>query len=222
MSDYVNDLSGMVGQIQSTLPTALIVMSKLGAQFVLTRNLLYEISGKWENKKIDSQLFNVFNLTLPCERQCPLKYAQPKSCSVDESKNLIVYHFDLRVTQPRAHVLAADPFILIFVDESSNTMCSREYARPNLVVYDELLDCIVPTKGSNLDFANDLILKPDETYCNKRQVKAMDKYWVQKQCDRLDRLLEDDVVQVKSAGDSNFIYCNTFKVKLYDKMPRVS
>jgi hypothetical protein len=222
MSDYVNDLSGTVGQIQRTLPTALIVMSKLGAQFVLTRNLLYEISRKWENNEIDPQLFNVFNVTLPCEGQCPLKYAQPKSCSIDESKNLIVIHFDLRVTQPRAHVLAADPFILISVNESSNTMCSREYAGPNLVVYDESLDCIVPTKGSNLDFANDLILKPDETYCNKRQVKASDKYWVQKQCESLDKVLEDDVVQVKSAGDSNFIYCNTFNIKLYEKMPPVA
>jgi hypothetical protein len=100
MSDYVNDFSGTVEQIQRTLPTALIIMSKLAAQFALTRNLLYEISRKWENNEIYPQIFNVFDVTLPCERQCPLKYAQPKSCSVDESKNLIVIHFDLRVTQP--------------------------------------------------------------------------------------------------------------------------
>ncbi len=116
-------------------------------------------------------------------------------------------------------MLAVDPFILISVNKSSNTACSREYAELNFVVYDESLDRIVPTKGSNLDFANDLILKPDEIYCNKRQVVASDKYWIQKQCESLDKVLEDDVVQVKSAGDSNFVYCNTFNIKLYEKVP---
>ena len=48
MSDYVNELSETVGQMKKTLQTALIIMSKLGAQLSLTRSVLYEVSRKWE------------------------------------------------------------------------------------------------------------------------------------------------------------------------------
>jgi hypothetical protein len=221
MSGYVTELSGYVTQMQKTLPTALIVMSKLGAQFVLTRNLLYEISRKWELQEMDAQLFNVFNVTLPCDGNCPLKYAKPKSCSIDEKESLIVIHFDLRVTQPKAHVLAADAFTLVKANKSNNQLCHKEYVGPNLVVYDETQDCIVPTKGTNLDFANDLILKPDEHYCNKRQVTPNEKYWEQNKCEPLDNVIEDEVVQVKNGGDYNFVYCNTLKIKLYEKLMAV-
>jgi hypothetical protein len=221
MSDYVTELSGYVTQIQKTIPTALIIMSKLGAQFVLTRNLLYEISRKWELREMDAQLFNVFNVTLPCDGNCPLKYAKPRSCTIDEKENLIVIHFDLRVTQPKAHVLAADAFSLMKANKSTNQLCRKEYIGPNLVVYDETQDCIVPTKGTNLDFANDLILKPDEHYCNKRQITPNEKYWEQNRCEPLDNVIEDEVVQIKNGGDYNFVYCNTLKIKLYEKLMAV-
>ena len=221
MSDYVNKISQDVGQLQKTLPTALIIMSKLGAQFSLTRNLLFEVSRKWRENELDPQLFQVFNVTLPCEGSCPLKFAKPKSCEWDEENGIIIVKFDLRVTQPKAHVLAADPFMLAEVNKTSMTWCAQEYSGPNLVVYDETLDCLVPTKGSNLDFANDLILKPDETYCQKRQVIASDKYWERKRCEPLNGVLEDDTVQVKNAGAQNYVFCHPFKVKLYDKLAAV-
>ena len=221
MSDYVNKISADLGQLQKTLPTALIIMSKLGAQFSLTRNLLYEIGRKWKENELDPQLLQIFNVSLPCDGSCPLKYAKPKSCEWDENEGIIVIKFDLRVTQPKAHVLAADPFMLIEVNYTSANWCLKEYNGPNTVVYDETIDCLVPTKSTTLDFANDLILKPDETYCNKRQVTASDKYWEKKRCETLSTILEDDTVQVKNAGDQNFVFCHPFKIKLYEKLSPV-
>jgi hypothetical protein len=66
------------------------------------------------------------------------------------------------VTQPKVHVLAADPFTTVYVNHSSNQLCYKEYVGPELVIYDEQVDCIVPIKSSTIDFANDVILKPDE------------------------------------------------------------
>jgi hypothetical protein len=89
------------------------------------------------------------------------------------------------------------------------------------VINDELLDCIVPTKSSTVDFANDVILKPDETYCNRKQVAPNDKFWQTSRCDSLNHILEDDVVSVKHSNTENFIYCYTFKIKLYNKVEAI-
>lgn len=129
--------------------------------------------------------------------------------------------FNLRVTQPKVHVLAADAFTTVYVNHSSNQLCYKEYFGPKLVIYDEQLDCIVPIKSSTFDFANDVILKPDETYCNRKQVAPNDKFWQTCRCDPMDHILEDDVVIVKHSNDENFIYCNTFKIKLYNKVEAI-
>ncbi len=121
-------------------------------------------------------------------------------------------------TQPKVHVLAADTSTTIFVNGSSKQLCYNEYIGPNLVNYDEQLDCIVSTKNSNVDFANGVILKPDEIYCNRKQMTPNDKYWQNTRCDSLNNILEDDVISVKHSNNENFIYFHTFKIKLYDKM----
>ncbi len=125
------------------------------------------------------------------------------------------------MTQPKVHVLAADPFITVYVNHSSNQLCYKEYVGPKLVIYDEKVDCIVPIKSSTIDFAKDVILKPDETYCNRKHVVPSDKYWQKTRCDQLDSIMEDDVISVKHSNNENFIYCNTFKIELYNKLEAI-
>jgi len=221
VSNVMQDTVKTVEQLQRTLPNALIVMSMLGAQFTMTKNVLLGVTRRWKEHKIDPQLFNLFNVTLPCEDTCPLKYAQPQNCFIDEKEKLIIINFNLRVTQPNVHVLAADPFILVAMNKTTNKICTRVYKGPDLVIYDEKRDCIVPSKDSNFDFVNDITLRPDEVYCKKKQISSNENFWVEKQCEDMNEVLEDDVVQVKYGGDLNFVYCNMFKIKLYENLPTI-
>jgi hypothetical protein len=54
ITDYVNESSETVGLMQKTLTTALVLMSKLGAQLSIARSLLFEVFGKRENGEVDS------------------------------------------------------------------------------------------------------------------------------------------------------------------------
>ncbi len=48
-----------------------------------------------------------------------------------------------------------------------------------------------------------------------------DKYWQKTRCDQLDSIIEDDVISVKHSNNENFIYCNTFKIELYNKLEAI-
>ena len=100
-------------------------------------------------------------------------------------------------------------------------MCFKEYVGPSRVLYDEELDCIIPAKNSNIDYAFELIMKPDETYCNRKQLTPDDKYWETKRCDPQGKALEDDIVNVKHSRNENYIYCNSLKIKIYEKLDEV-
>lgn len=221
ITHYVNELSKTVGQMQGTLPAALVLMSKLGSQLAITRSVLFEVTTNWDNEKIDPQLLHIFNKSLPCNKNCPLEQAKPVSCLLDQDQNLIIMRFDLRVTQPKVHVLAAAAFSTVYINLSSSELCYKEYFGPILVIYDEQLDCIVPIKSSTVDFANDVILKPDETYCNRKQVAPNNKFWQTSRCEPLNHIFEDDIVSVKHSDNENLIYCNTFKMKLYNKVEAI-
>ncbi len=71
----------------------------------------------------------------------------------------------------------------------------------------------MPIRSSTIDFANDVILKPDETYCNRKQVVPSDKYWQKTRFDQLDSIIEDDIISVKHSNNENIIYCNSFKLE---------
>ncbi len=65
ITHYVNELLETVSQIQRTLAAALVLVSKLGSQLSVTRSVLFEVTRNWDNGKIDPQLLQIFNTSLP-------------------------------------------------------------------------------------------------------------------------------------------------------------
>lgn len=116
---FVNEIAEMVDQMQKTLPTALIIMSKLGGQLSVTRSVLYGVTKRWSAGEVDPQLLQIFNISLPCDKECPIKYAQAMDCSIDPIKRLIIMRFNLKIIQPSTHILMADPFPMVFQNQTT-------------------------------------------------------------------------------------------------------
>ncbi len=68
----------------------------------------------------------IFNITLPCDKNCSVEYAKAVNCILDVEQNLIVMRFDFWVTQPKVHVWAVDAFTTVFVNESSKQLGYNE------------------------------------------------------------------------------------------------
>lgn len=87
-----------------------------------------------------------------------------------------------------------------------------------MVIYDQTLDCIVPTLGNDKDFNNNLILRPDKEYCDKKRIRPDRGLWRTIRCENQSTIVEDDNISVKNVETENQIYCYTLQIKLYENL----
>jgi hypothetical protein len=215
IGSQVRGISESLKLLQSALPSFMIYVSNIAARFALTRDRLFDISRKWKTGVVDEKLLDIWNFTIPCFPDCDLKGAEPKDCSLNEEKQIVSMIFDIKSTPKDVVLMNADPFVIYSVKENSSIVCPIRYTGPSEVIYSSKLDCVVALPTSS---AQNLIIVPNLDSCrNQMPANLTAKYWRPETCENKHTLVIEDVVQIKQVADNNYIYCENFDIKVYER-----
>lgn len=190
----------------------MLLVSHLASRFVSVREKLERVGKRWKENLIDESLFQVLNFTAPCGEDCPFELMQPKSCYQDKTNRLIHLNLRAKVIDRDKHVATVDAFT--FFNRTTSDLCSYNYMGPKSVVIDDHDDCIIPLEGIADASPNNVVLRPTNKKCDASGMTAQ-KYWRRTECFKYTLEETYDLVQVKTTGAENFIYCYLFNITVY-------
>jgi hypothetical protein len=125
--------------------------------------------------------------------------------------------FDIKSTQSNVSIMNADPFTLYPRHNGSSTLCPISYNGPKNVVYDQKLDCVIvlPTSANTV---NNLVVVPNFDSCQTLLPSNItQKYWKAEKCENKHSITVEDIVQIKQVGENNYLYCDSFKINVYNR-----
>ena len=213
----LDTIGSSLNSVVNNIPLEIIYTSTIASKLILTRDRLIDISRNWKSGKTDIKLTDIFNFSLPCGDDCPFDLATPKSCEVDLNRRMIKIVIDAKTLNSEVKILKSDPFV--FYNDKANTqqICSATYTGPDRVLYYPKRDCVIPlTHQSEND--DTIGFAPNLESCELKYPDNLTSiFWKVKGCVDKHTLLEEDIIQIKSVGQENYIYCDSLNIKVYDK-----
>jgi hypothetical protein len=74
---------------------------------------LLEIGRDFKIGKLNHKLLDLFNYSLPCNKNCPNEYWNALSCYHDPVRQMVIVKYVMKIIDPKLHVMAADSFDLV-------------------------------------------------------------------------------------------------------------
>lgn len=186
----------------------MITVSGLSAILVAARYILMDISKDWSNGKVNEKLFEIFNVSSPCGKNCPVKYMVPQNCFHNPKKQIISILIDAPIIDPYEKILLADPFKMYSLQGGS--LCSVTYNGPNAVIHNTQIESTCLFYVSEY-ITSELVLKPDPETCWEGTQANIEELWTMGTC-KIKKFVESDVVQVTLDQNTGItmIYCFPF------------
>ena len=212
----ISQTKTILNDLIDTLPRAVSIISNIIARLVTFRERLQTVSRSWQAGKLDPTLLDLFNITLPCGKLCPVEMAHPVECLIDTERDVVSLTFDVKLLRPDTSLLEADSFTL-YRRHSGSNICSIIYKGPKALIYDTKEQCVVTHPHTSLKSSN-LVLIPDQGGCQTPSPKNLtNNYWEADECFPSVELRPTDIVQVKSNGLENVIYCETLNITVFNR-----
>jgi hypothetical protein len=205
----VETLKEWKAELIANLGPTTTLTAELAAYFKLSEAHLNEVAQEWRQQRLSLKLFDVFMMGGNRSMVDLYRGAQPLACHIDILKGLATFQFRKNNTDFGVHILKANPFTMFKLIPGSNLGNRLEYVGPSQVAYDQTTDCIVPYSGT----ASEVILFPGVKDCSSMNKLSVYKYW-RKTCEPM-YYIDETAIQFKAMGDSYYIYCFGFDIKLY-------
>ena len=134
-----------------------------------------------------------------------------------------MFEMQMAIVDSTIKVMRSDPFKVFTLNKSNKTVCTSVYRGPKHFLFDTKIDCLT---AINRDLSEDyIILNPHDKDCFKEFAKE-DKYrtyrtyWEDLPCRPLSEVNFDEFIQIKSYGDSNYLYCSSHNISVYNEKER--
>ena len=206
-----------VNLLNHNLPRTIYYLTTIISRFTMVKDRLKDVGRDFKLRKINPKLLDIFNFTLPCGENCDIRTAEPISCKIDILRQTITLIFDIQITKPRSHIMLADAFTLIERPNNSSILCENVYVGPNSVIYSQDNDCVTTLPTNQQSYLN-LVLASDDPSCRSPLPHNLTvKFWKGSQCENRHLVTIQDIVQIKQIAGSNYIYCKSFNIRVYDR-----
>ncbi|KAI1292896.1 hypothetical protein HDE_06761 [Halotydeus destructor] len=213
----VNENRKHINKLEASMPQAVIIVSHLTSQLTQAKDKLFYAARKWNrDKQVDQVLLDFFNITLPCEENCPTDRAVAKKCTLDRRRSLLKIEFEVTLINPDVSTLRADPFLQLNYNSASSQVCYNKYTGPKFVMVDKKRNhCIMPLADSSVDMYG-YIATPSTSHCmGLGTSEAAPKYWARDRCIDVHHLHPTERTQIKLSGDNMVIYCPRRRITIH-------
>lgn len=216
LAEQIVQAKTIINDLVDTLPRTVSVISNIVSRLVSFKEKLKVVSRAWKEGQLEPTLMDIFNVSLPCGKACPLSSATPIECLMDTERSVITLTFDVKILRANTVVIEADPFTL-YRKPKPDTICEIIYAGPNKLIFDTKRQCVVTHPSRTLTDTN-IVLVPEEGGClESASVNKTSRYWEAGDCMPLSELRRTDLVQVKSTGPENIVYCEGLMILVYNQ-----
>jgi hypothetical protein len=205
----VETLKEWKAELIANLGSTTTLVAEFAAYFKRSESHLNEVAQEWGEKRLSLKLFEVFMMGKNQSVIDLYRSARPVACHIDILNKVATFQFKKNNTDFGVHILKADPFTMYKLIPGTNLGNRLEYVGPNQVAYDKANDCIVPYSGT----PSEVILFPGDKNCSSFNDLSVYKYW-RKTCEPM-YYIDETAIQFKTLGDSYYIYCFGFDVKIY-------
>ncbi|RWS28099.1 pol polyprotein-like protein [Leptotrombidium deliense] len=145
IDNKVTQLTQRLNKLEASIPQYFKIISNLAARLLIINENLIVAAKQWKQNKIAYNLLKVFNITLPCDDDCPLDYSHPISCSINTDERIVKLKFRIASIKENSVALEADPFVLSRYNKY-NELCFYEYSGPHLVLIMNALRIMIHTQ----------------------------------------------------------------------------
>jgi len=183
-------------------------LSYITTQLILGHNIIRAGAKDWRMGKVSEELFQFWNVSLPCNKDCPIHLGTPVSCSYMRDTGYWYLTFDVPLISHKETMMMADPFILMLKEEKRT--CSIEYTGAKIGIR-ETIDgesCYQVNYGPKPE-KEEIIIHLGNSCSNatanlpETNSSAFAVTWCHKE-ETNDHL---SFVQIKHIGDLTMIYC---------------
>jgi len=200
-----------MNELISKGPKTYFEISHLTSQLTFGRYVIHKAIRLWHNGKIHPEFFDYLNLTLPCQDECPLHLATPKSCLFSENKNILYMEFDVPRVNTAVQLVEADPFDLML--QSSNQTCRIRYVGPHSVILDRESGCTIST-NIQLIHNHDLVMSPSKRCLPENKNDDVNIHFTVDACHTRGKNDHIKFVQIKPYHGFVHLYCRGGKITM--------
>ena len=190
-------------RMKQKLSSSMFIVSYVMSRLMLGQQTLKTANRLWKDGKLSEEMFDFFNITLPCEN-CRIKLSNPISCSMTNDRRQVYLRISVPVENKDVHVLKADAFKLMA--RTNLTTCSLSYVGPPKLIVNLKNDCTYAI-NSRYTSDTDLSLIPKHGCRPGRVMPNNTKYFAKDHCVKRQEGDEKDFVQVKLFIDRNIVFC---------------
>ncbi|KAI1300091.1 hypothetical protein HDE_03589 [Halotydeus destructor] len=213
LTKVVQENRDNIQRIESSMPYANIITSHLSAQLRDVKTKLTASARAWKTKRIDHVLLETLNITLPCDDDCPLSLATPKSCILNSRKKTVQLSFEVTKTDPNVTILKADPFKMI--SYNGNQVCLKTYAGPQALLINRQDDCIHPIAEKAFSSPGFIASTGPVPCMTPDFTGSADRFWVKQGCDSRASMSPLDHIQIKRNGRDIHLLCPEMPILIH-------
>ena len=223
LTSQVHEIEVDYNKFKKQTPTTIKLIAFLTTKFHYIKSVLKQTKRMANRKKFNSEFLEMFNVTIECEEEkCPSNHWTYQSCRYDDMRKIIEIKFNMKMFSKDLHIIKADPFDLIKVEEKPNgfILCHSQYNGPRAVLFADKLGCVIPYKiwdSKQFEYENVHLVK-EKFKCDPEFIDAGKKnLFGLKNCEEIERFEPTEVIQIKQLGEFNYIYCSFFNITIYKK-----
>lgn len=127
-------------ELSGTLVNVVMESSSLISQLTVKKMQIRQAKRLWKDSIIHPDLFDIFDVEMPCGEHCPLELAKPIGCELNGNNELV-----LRLLTPFVNkdlvVMESFPFELL--TRQGSNICSKKYVGPERVIMSKNEKCVV-------------------------------------------------------------------------------
>ncbi|KAI1302169.1 hypothetical protein HDE_02607 [Halotydeus destructor] len=209
----VEDNRKHIRRIESGLPKANIIVAHLTAQLRDVKTKLIASARSWRMKKLDHLLLETLNITLPCDDDCPLSLATPKTCVLHSGKRTLQISFDMTKTDPNITILKADPFRMI--SYKGDQVCLKTYTGPAALLLNRKDDCIHPISDKAFSSTGFVASAGPVPCMTPDFTGSADRFWYHQGCAPRSSMSPLDYIQIKLNGKDNHLLCPQMLISIH-------
>ena len=202
LTSQIHEINVDYDKFKRQTPTTIKLIAFLTTKFHHIKSVLKQTKRMVKRKKFNSEFLEIFNTTMECEEEkCPSNHWTYQSCRYDDMRNLIEIKFNMKIFSKDLHVIKADPFDLIKIEEKSNgfILCHSQYNGPRAVLFADKLGCMIPYKiwdSKQFEYENVNLVK-EKLKCDPKFIDAGKKnLFGLKKCKETERFEPTEVIQI--------------------------
>ncbi|CAL8095938.1 unnamed protein product [Orchesella dallaii] len=190
-------------------------ISYITSRLLNGKSIIKEAARAWQDKKVYGPFLDHLNITFPCEKECPVKYAKAMKCELSPANNMLYMDIAVPLINQNAILIEADPFRLML--RKNNQTCSVKYNGPENVILSLKDHCIYPVDVRH-SIKEDILIAPDHGQCaDTSSISDNTKYFMVEHCVDQHPHDERDYVQVKLNDDAYHIYCPESEITIDER-----